>query len=58
MAFIGFGFLGIAWVGGIGALSLWFYLLTRRRWDAPALTVGVLHMLRWWIFTRASVLGY
>lgn len=25
--------------------SIFFYLLTRRRWDAPALTVGVLHML-------------
>jgi hypothetical protein len=25
--------------------SIFIYLLTRRRWDAPALTVGVLHML-------------
>ena len=25
--------------------SIFFYLLTRRRWDAPALTVGLLHML-------------
>lgn len=25
--------------------SIFFYLLTRRRWDAPALIVGVLHML-------------
>jgi hypothetical protein len=28
--FIGFGFLGIAWVGGIGALSLWFVYFRRR----------------------------
>jgi hypothetical protein len=25
--------------------SIFFYLLTRRRWDTPALTFGVLHML-------------
>ena len=30
MAFIGFGFLGIALVGGIGALSLWFVYFRRR----------------------------
>ena len=29
MGFIGFGFLGIAWVGGIGALSLWFVYFRR-----------------------------
>ena len=30
MWFIGFGFIGIAWVGGISALSLWFVYFRRR----------------------------
>ena len=36
------------WVITVSLLVYWsifFYLLTRRRWDASALTVGVLHML-------------
>lgn len=36
------------WVVLVSNLIYWsvfFYLLTRRRWDAPALAVGVLHML-------------
>ncbi len=36
------------WVFVISNLIYWsifFYLLTRRRWDASALTVGVLHMV-------------
>ncbi len=36
------------WVGLVSLLVYWlifFYLLTRRRWDAPALVVGIFHML-------------
>ena len=28
---IGFGFLGVAWIGGIGALLLWFVYFRKRR---------------------------
>ena len=37
--------LWVVLISNIVYWSIFFYLLTRRRWDAPALTVGVLHML-------------
>jgi hypothetical protein len=38
--------------------STFFYLLTRRRWDAPALTVGVLHMLFASMFVAAPIRSF
>ncbi|HEX8772955.1 MAG TPA: hypothetical protein VF735_05070 [Pyrinomonadaceae bacterium] len=38
--------------------SIFFYLLTRRRWDAPALIVGVLHMLFASIFVAVPIRSF
>ncbi len=38
--------------------SIFFYLLTRRRWDAPALIVGILHMLFASMFVAAPIRSF
>jgi len=38
--------------------SIFFYMLTRRRWDATALSVGVLHMLFASIFVAAPIRSF
>ena len=49
------------WVIAISLIVYWsvfFYLLTRRRWDVPALTVGVLHMLFASMFVAAPIRSF
>ena len=49
------------WVIVVSLAVYWlifFYLLTRRRWDGPALTVGILHMLFASLFVAAPIRSF
>lgn len=50
-----------AWVIAVSLTVYWsifFYLLTRRRWDAPALIVGILHLLFASMFVAAPIRSF